>query len=80
MVRTLFKDASVVDGTGVEPLIGEVLVEQGRITHLGAQGTAPASCVEVVDVKGLCLSPGFIDVHSHGDNSPLCTGRVPAAV
>lgn len=72
MSGKLFKNAFIVDGTGAEPFMGEVLVEYGRITYVGARGTARAAGAVEIDLDGLCLSPGFIDVHSHGDNAPLC--------
>jgi len=67
--KTLFKHASVVDGTGVEPSMGGVLVELGRITRVGPPGTSLASCAEVVDVEGLCLSPRIHRCSQRGGNN-----------
>jgi len=69
MSKTLFKNASVVDGTGVEPFMGEVLVERRRITRVGPPGTSLASCAEVVDVEGLCLSPRIHRCSQPGGNN-----------
>ncbi len=46
------------------PAIG---VRGGRIVSIGALSTAEISAAStVIDVRGLTVSPGFIDVHSHG--------------
>ena len=44
---------------------GSVIVEDGRIAEVGARLTPPAGA-EVVDLRGLTLAPGFVDIHVHG--------------
>ncbi len=44
---------------------GSVIVEDGRIAEVAAGLSVPAG-VEVVDLRGLTLVPGFIDIHVHG--------------
>lgn len=56
--------ALVVDGLGAQPVRTDVGVKDGRIAAVGALGRDAA---EVVDAEGLCLCPGFIDVHTHYD-------------
>ncbi len=58
----------VVDGTGADPVHRDVAVEHGTLTVL-APGTAPAG--DRIDVDGLVVAPGFIDVHSHADLEPM---------
>ena len=49
-----------------EVLEGEsLLVEGGRIARVGGGAEAPAGA-RVLDLEGLTLYPGFIDVHIHG--------------
>lgn len=61
-------NALVFDGTGSEPRAGSVLVVDGKVS---AWGDIPSSQVpqdaEPVDLKGLAVSPGFINIHSHSD-------------
>ncbi|MBS0296608.1 MAG: amidohydrolase family protein [Proteobacteria bacterium] len=53
----------------------EVVIVDGRITAVGQQGgvSEPAGA-ERVDLKGLTILPGMIDMHVHLDSSPLWGG------
>lgn len=44
---------------------GYVLVRDGRICRIGS-GVPEQEAAEKIDVKGLTISPGFIDMHTHG--------------
>lgn len=68
---TLLRGGTVVDGTGAPARSLDVLVEGTRIAAMESPGRLPDSFDTVVDVSGLDICPGFIDVHSHADNSPL---------
>ena len=60
----------IVDGTGAEPVLGTVGIRDGRIASVDSGGAAdgPAEDAgEVIDGRGLALSPGFIDPHTHYD-------------
>jgi imidazolonepropionase-like amidohydrolase len=41
-----------------------VIVENGRITHVGAQRAAPAGAT-VVDARGKFLMPAIAELHAH---------------
>jgi imidazolonepropionase-like amidohydrolase len=63
----LLRPARVLDGTGSAAQAGSVvLVENGRITAVGpaASVRAPAGA-QIIDLPGLTLMPGLIDLHSH---------------
>ena len=62
----LFKDALIYDGTGLEPFHGDILVENDRIVKVEGN-IAPEEGWETICLKGLSISPGFIDAHSHND-------------
>lgn len=65
----LVKGASVVDGTGGDPFAADVAVIGDRIAGLGEYDEKDAAIV--LDGKGLCVSPGFVDLHTHSDHSIL---------
>ena len=62
----LFKNALIYDGTGSAPFSGDILIENDRIVRVES-GIQPEDVWEVVDLKGLSVSSGFIDAHSHND-------------
>jgi len=60
----LIKNALIVDGTGAQGFRGSVAVKGERVA---AVGKVKGDAKTVVDAKGLAVTPGFIDVHNHGD-------------
>ena len=54
---------TVLDGTGVPGLRADVGVREGSVVRIGDLSGSDAE--ERVDVAGLVVAPGFIDVHSH---------------
>ncbi|HEV7762028.1 MAG TPA: amidohydrolase family protein [Acidimicrobiales bacterium] len=71
----LLHHASVIDGTGGPARAADVAVEGDRITAVAPPGAlAPDPGTDVVDLDGLALAPGFIDVHTHYDAQILWDG------
>lgn len=64
-MRILIEHAKVVDGTGNPSYTGDVAVEHGMI--IDASSYQKEEYDRVIDGGGLCLTPGFIDTHSHSD-------------
>ncbi|HEX6339088.1 MAG TPA: D-aminoacylase [Jiangellaceae bacterium] len=60
----VLRGGMVVDGTGAAARRADVAVSDGHITEVGA---AVAGGGTEIDVSGLVVSPGFIDLHSHAD-------------
>lgn len=63
----------LVDGTGAPARLGSLLVVDGRIARLEAEGPLPQGCRRF-DAAGLVVSPGFIDAHGHDDSVLLEEG------
>ncbi|MCC7283571.1 MAG: D-aminoacylase [Acetobacteraceae bacterium] len=66
----IFRDATVIDGTGAARRIADVAVSGGRIAAIG--DLAAASADREVIATGKVLAPGFIDAHTHDDRALLC--------
>jgi N-acyl-D-aspartate/D-glutamate deacylase len=64
-MHQVLRGATVVDGTGGPARRADVEVREGTIAATGALGKVPGA--EEVDLSGLHLAPGFIDVHTHFD-------------
>jgi dihydroorotase len=63
-LRRLFRNARLIDPESGCDAIGDVMIEDDRIAatggDIGADGLAPD--IEIVDVGGLCLAPGLVDM------------------
>ena len=57
----------VHDGSGEPPVWQDVGVVGDRISFVGDGAAAGLDAAVVVDVGGLMVTPGFIDMHSHAD-------------
>ena len=60
----VIRGGTIVDGTGAPPFEGDVAIEGDRITAIGTIAEAGG---EEIDARGLLVTPGFIDVHTHLD-------------
>ena len=58
------RNGTVLDGTGSEPRTADVAVQDGKIA---AVGRVPGAGREEIDAKGLAVTPGFVDIHTHYD-------------
>ena len=68
----LIKNGTIVDGTGSPAYKGAVVVKGDRIEAVGkVEGDLAKGAEEVIDAEGKVVTPGFIDVHNHGDLSIL---------
>jgi N-acyl-D-amino-acid deacylase len=60
----LIRGATVYDGSGNDPMVGDVAVAGGKIAAIGK---SVASAKKTLDAGGLALMPGIVDVHTHYD-------------
>ena len=71
----LLRNGVLADGTGAPRRSADVVVDADRIAAVGAPGSLDSAAgTEVVDLDGLTLAPGFIDVHTHYDAQILWDG------
>ncbi|MDY2735692.1 N-acyl-D-amino-acid deacylase family protein [Intestinibacter sp.] len=64
MYDVVIKNIKIIDGLKTPAYIGDVAISNGKIV-LSPSNEEKAS--EIIDGTGLCICPGFIDAHSHGD-------------
>jgi N-acyl-D-aspartate/D-glutamate deacylase len=60
----VLRGGQIIDGTGAERFEGDLAIKDGLIAAVGqfeGQGQ------EEIDAKGLIVTPGFVDVHTHYD-------------
>lgn len=62
-MKTIIKNGRVITPDGI--INGYVLYEDGKIAEIGAGDSMPQAD-EVIDAQGRYVSPGFIDIHTHG--------------
>lgn len=69
MADLILKNGFIVDGSGNPWYKADIEVKNGRIFRVDKLHNVEAS--RVIDVNGLVIAPGFIDVHSHSDWSVI---------
>ncbi|MFZ2629989.1 MAG: amidohydrolase family protein [Desulfosalsimonadaceae bacterium] len=67
MKTLLIQNGLVIDGTGSPAFPGHVLISDDRIESVFHAGEACPPADAVIDIGGLAVAPGFIDMHSHTD-------------
>lgn len=73
MYDYVLKGGTIIDGTGAPAYQADVAIKDGKIAKIAE--TITCASAEVLDVTGLAVAPGFIDIHSHSDNSFLLDER-----
>ncbi len=62
---TVLKGARLLTAAGNPIEAGVLIIENGKITAVGAANTAIPAGANVIDVSGKTIIPGIVDTHSH---------------
>jgi N-acyl-D-amino-acid deacylase len=73
----VLRRATLFDGTGAPGIQADVGITGDRISGIGPGAGAGA---EEIDLAGMALAPGFIDIHSHADLSLLVNPRAESRI
>jgi N-acyl-D-amino-acid deacylase len=76
--RIIIKNGLVINGTGNPWFKADVGISQGKIAQVGKLSDVKAE--RIIDAKGLVVSPGFIDIHTHSDLSLLINPRAESKI
>src|SRR6266540_6646302 len=91
-MRYLIKNGSIIDPARRVATVGNVLVEDGKVSRvidladLTMEHEPLTDDIEVINARGAVIAPGFIDLHTHlrepGDEhkETVATGSRAAAV
>ena len=92
MYDLIIKNVKIYDGSGGKPFIADVGIKGERIEKIGSIMDGIASPLiksearndKLINGEGLCISPGFVDIHSHSDYylliDPLAQSKVRQGV
>lgn len=69
MYDLIIRGGLIVDGTGKDAYHADIAVKGDKIVKIGDLTGETAE--KVIDAAGCCVTPGFIDPHSHADMSML---------
>ncbi|MCC7055756.1 MAG: D-aminoacylase [Gemmatimonadaceae bacterium] len=74
----VLRGGTVFDGNGGDGREMDVAIQGDRIAAMGV-ALAGRGSIEI-DVRGLAVAPGFIDIHSHGDSSLSADPRAESVI
>ncbi len=63
----LLMGGSILDGSGADAVAGDLAVTGDRIVFVGQAREGGVTARDTIDVGGLVVTPGFIDMHSHAE-------------
>lgn len=66
-MKTLIKNGKVITPFGIKDNTN-ILIESGKISQISCSEKAlHTNDINIIDAKGKYISPGFIDIHNHGN-------------
>ena len=63
--KLLLKSGRIIDPFSKKTFIGDILIENGKITKISDSISSRGKDSKVIDCKGLVVTHGFCDIHAH---------------
>jgi N-acyl-D-amino-acid deacylase len=78
MYDLIIKNGRLIDGSGNPWFRADLAVKDGKIVKIARQIEGEAA--RVIDAQGLTVTPGFVDLHTHSDESILWNRHARSSV
>ena len=65
----IIRNGKIIDGAGNPWYAGDLAISEGKIAEIGRLSGERVD--KTIDARGLVVSPGFVDAHSHADDVSL---------
>src|SRR3982750_3336724 len=69
----VIRGGNVADGTGATVREADIAIRSGRIVEVG---NVAGRAAEEIDARGLLVTPGFVDIHTHYDGQATWDTRL----
>lgn len=72
----IVRGGTLHDGLGSPARLADVAVRDGHVARIAAPGALGGTAREEIDARGLLVTPGFVDVHTHFDGQATWEQRL----
>lgn len=77
---TVITGGMLIDGTGAKRRLADIAIRGERIIAITPKDSIAINGAKQIDARGLTITPGFIDVHTHDDNAVLIGPEMTAKI
>lgn len=79
MIDVIIRNGFVIDGTGKPGYVADIAIKGEKIVSITPRlGEIVAK--QEIDARGMIVSPGFVDLHTHSDFTLLVNGKAESQV
>ena len=79
-IDLLIKNGLIFDGTGAEPFRADLGIAGERIATISPISEKNLNPDRIINLDGLSVAPGFIDVHAHSEFALLADSRAEGKI